>query len=190
MTNSGGKWYRGLALDGESITFQMDVPNGGKDIQDEPVYWTLPGGKTVLKSAREVVSMEDVELFCGVGMEEYLSVAKSMGYACLGALTDAELEEFRADPGTLGGPERKWHDLKGECPANDMSPCWWVVMAGDLNAEPRLLCHSLMQVKLELDHHRMATPEKLTSEMMRRCDRNMEALEVIEDFYEVWKDLR
>ena len=37
--------YRGIAMAGSKTDFYLDVPDGGKDIQDTPVYWTLPGGQ-------------------------------------------------------------------------------------------------------------------------------------------------
>ena len=95
------------------------------------------------------------------------------------------LEEFKANPGTLGG--REWQQLKGAAPQNDMAPCWWVVLSGELDEAPQLLCHSLKRLELELQHHRMATPAKLSSEWLRRCEANEEAISVLRDFHDIWQ---
>ncbi len=102
--------YRGIALDGDSVEFIEDVPDGGRDIQDAPVYWTLPGGVTVYKLVRELIELSNDELKEGLGPEVYGAVAKELNYWCLGDVEDAVLEEFKADPSTLGGGE--WQQLK------------------------------------------------------------------------------
>ena len=80
--------YRGIALDGESVEFIEDVPGGGRDIQDAPVYWTLPGGRTVHKSVRDLVRMQQEELKEGLGPEVYAAIAKELNYWCLGYMED------------------------------------------------------------------------------------------------------
>lgn len=187
-SNGAGKLYRGIAVEGESVTFHMDVPNAGKDIQDVPVHWTLPRGKTVCKSLQEIMNMNNEELLEGLGIEEYNAIAKGMGYWCLGVLDDEELNEFKATPGTLGGAEWKNLNAKKQCPQTDMATCWWVVLTGDLHKPPRLLCHSLMQLKYELQYHRMADPTKLSNEWLRRCDHNEQALDVLEDYPDLWQE--
>ena len=183
-----GQLYRGIAVNGENITFHEDLPNGGKDIQDTPVFWTLPGGMTVEKSMREIIEMPENEVLYNKGRtnEEYHNVAKEMGYWCIGAVADKDLEEFKADPGTL--KDEKFRNIPAVMPLNDMAPCWWAVTRGDLDKPAPLLCHSLMQLQLELQHHRLATPGKLSNEWMRRCDHNAEALDALEDYPELWQD--
>ena len=111
-------------LEGESITFHLDVPNGGKDIQNAPVHWILPRGKTVCKSMREVLKMDHSELVAGIGVEDYHEIAKVMNYWCIGVLEDDELNDFKANPGTLGGAKWKNMNAKKQGLQNDMAPCW------------------------------------------------------------------
>ena len=70
------------------MEFIEDVPGGGRDIQDAPVYWTLPGGRTVHKSVRDLVRMQQEELKEGLGPEVYAAIAKELNYWCLGYMED------------------------------------------------------------------------------------------------------
>ena len=54
--------YRGIALVGSKTDFFLGVPDGGVDIQDTAVYWTLPGGKSVCYSVKQLAGLHQVEL--------------------------------------------------------------------------------------------------------------------------------
>ena len=136
--------YRGMALAGSKTDFFLDVPDGGVDIQDTPVYWTLPGGKLVCYSVKKLVGLHQDELQQKLDRSMYDTVADMMGFCFLGMLDRDVVDEFKLSPGTLGG--REYAELPkrfGKKPANEMSPCWWAVVTGDLDKPPRLLCRSL-----------------------------------------------
>ena len=68
--------------------------------------------------------MDHSELVAGLGVEEYHEIAKAMNYWCLGVLDDDELNDFKANPGTLGGAKWKNMNAKKQGSQNDMAPCW------------------------------------------------------------------
>ena len=86
------------------------LPDGGLNIQDEPVYWVLPGGRSVCMSLRDFAGAKDDELAPVDSDEAYIAVAKAMGYDVLGCAPDADVADFREDMGTL--EQRRWDKLE------------------------------------------------------------------------------
>ena len=55
---------------------------------------------------------------------------------------------------------------RGELPADEGAPCWWVVLNAEEEQPPKLLCRSLAALLLELKQHRVATVRRLADERM------------------------
>ena len=181
--------YRGMALVGSKSDFFLGVPDGGVDIQDTPVYWTLPGGKYVCYSVRKLIGLQQYELHEKMDRSMYYTVADVMGFCFLGMLDRDVVEDFKLSPGTLGGKE--YTELAkrfAKKPANEMSPCWWAVVTGDLDQPPRLLCRSLAVLLLELEQHRVATPAKLIEELSNRRGQNSKAINALLEYPELWHE--
>jgi len=178
--------YRGVALSGSKLDFYLDVPNGGKDIQDTPVYWTLPGGRSECCSIRELRELSQIQLEEPQSREQYAGVAKLMGFSFLGMLDTDVVNEFKRCPGTIRGGEWKELGEKSKKPANEMSPCWWVTVQGEQDAPPSFVCRSLAALLLELEQHQRATPTKVVEELTSRRENNKKAIEALRQHEELW----
>lgn len=73
-----GSKYKGIAFDSERPEILEQLPDGGLDIQDEPVYWTLPDGRCVCWSLREISKLNTDELTPIDSNEAYLAEAPRM----------------------------------------------------------------------------------------------------------------
>ena len=54
--------FKGVAFDGERPQLMVQLPNDGIDIQDEAVHWTLPDGRCVCMSARQLADLQEDQL--------------------------------------------------------------------------------------------------------------------------------
>ena len=101
---------QGVAFEGDAPKLLKQMPNGGVDCQDIPVYWTLPDGRCVSYSLREMANLRDDDIAPQDSHDAYLAVAKELGYDALGKPeNDEAFEEYRLDPGTV--TERRWENL-------------------------------------------------------------------------------
>ena len=79
VNTHAGIQYKGIVFDSERPDLKTQVPNGGLDIQDEPVFWSLPDGRVVCWSLTELRTKHMDELFESNTHEAYREVAKILG---------------------------------------------------------------------------------------------------------------
>ena len=72
--------FKGIAYESERRNIIPQLPCGGEDIQDEPVYWTLHDGRVVCWSVRRLAEAKDEDLEPADSIERYKAVAKELGY--------------------------------------------------------------------------------------------------------------
>ena len=185
--------FKGIAYESEAPTLLKQLPNGGVDCQDEKVYWTMPDGRCVSYSLRELSYLRDDDLAPQDSHESYLAVAKELGYDALGKPeNDEAFEEYRLDPGTV--TERRWELINWQRPENETSPCWWVANASDAKAADeeqqeapvKLVCRSPQVLRLELKAKRCANSTKLRQEWERRLETNARTADVLENNIHLW----
>lgn len=139
-----GVHFKGIVYEADRPSIVRQLPSGGLDVQDEPLFWTLPDGRCVCKSLREVAALLPNELAPKDSHEEYLEVAKRLGYHALGKPNDENaFEDWRVSPGTLA--ERTWQHLSWLRPLDETCSCWWVANADEMDGETplKLICRSL-----------------------------------------------
>ena len=103
----------------------------------------------------------------------YLAISKECGYDPLGKpVCDKEFEFFRQDVGVL--EERRWTTLEFESPVDENCPCWFVANAAepDKTVAVKLVCRTLLALKMELQNSRVASTERLRREWERRLEDN------------------
>ena len=145
------------------------LPLGGIDIQAEPVYWTLPSGKTECWSLQEFNDASSDMLAMLLTDEYYKAIGREMNFDVLGVALELEISEFRNDPGTM--VEKRWRQLHWDMPTAEVAPCWWLTNpTDDASAPPKLLCRSLVCLRLELNQARCASSAKLRLAYERRRD--------------------
>ena len=174
---------------GERPEIAPALPREGLDALDEPVYWTLPDGRCVCKSARQLAVMNEYELEATNTIEMYLAVAKAYKYACLGEIPPDVVDAFLQDPGTL--KEEKWKSMvvpHARWPEHEASKCWWLTnaFAPDEEEKPKLMPRSLTCLRIELGQHRVATARKLVREREQRQAQNEAAVRVNEEQGSLW----
>ena len=96
-----GITYKGIAYEGDRPDIAPDLPNGGIDLQTEPVYWVLPDGRCVCWSAAELAEKKEDELLDGNALKAYETIGKQLDFHPLGMLDDESFESYRDNPGTL-----------------------------------------------------------------------------------------
>lgn len=96
-----GAKYVGICFESERPQILPHLPDGGLDIQDELVYWVLPGGKSVCMSLRDFARAPDDELAPVDSDEAYIAIGREMGYVVLGCAPEADVSDFREEVGIL-----------------------------------------------------------------------------------------
>ena len=178
--------FKGIAFDSERPDIIHQLPDGGADIQDEPVYWALPCGRCVCWTLRELANARDDDLAPIDSDEAYRAVARELGYDVLGVAPDADIADFRDDPGSL--QQCRWKKINWEVPVDETAPCWWITNPCDDGTKPpRLLSRSLVCMRLELNAKRCATGIKLRLEWERRLEDNVKAVVVLQSNQHLWK---
>ena len=80
--------YVGISYESDRPAFQYEVPDGGLDIQDQPVYWQFANGVDLF-SLRQVYSMSEANFeIQGEVDERYLNLGSQMGWDLLGICED------------------------------------------------------------------------------------------------------
>jgi len=125
--------YQGITYEADRPDIKLEVPNGGQDIQREPVYWVLPGGRCVCKSLLAFIHLPPEELGEASTLEAYEAAAEEKDFFFLGLGPDAEVEDSREAPGSL--VQRRWLDVDWRIPDNEAMPCWWIVNISDQGRE-------------------------------------------------------
>jgi hypothetical protein len=182
-----GVEFKGIAFEGDRPQIVRQLPRGGVDIQDDPVYWTLPNGSCVCWSAKKL-AMQLPSAFAAQSNERYHAVAKELGYDVLGTTNDEEsLQTFCSSPGSL--KERLWTRCSWRKPMDETCPCWWVANAASMDRQQKtkLVCRSLVGLSLEMNQGRIATTSKLRREWERRLEDNGRAVDVLESNQHLWK---
>ena len=95
----GKATYVGVCFEGEQPTFQCEVPDEGKDIQDQTVYWSFPCGVLAV-SLRELHGTSTEELLASEDPRTaYFRICKEMHFDMVGVCeNDAELTEYHYHP--------------------------------------------------------------------------------------------
>ena len=107
--------FKGIAFEGEAPKLMKQLPKGGVDCQDEKVFWTMPDGRCVAYSLRELSYLREDALAHQDSHEAYLAVAKQLGYDALGKPeNDEAFEAYRLDPGKI--TERRWEFINWQKP--------------------------------------------------------------------------
>ena len=101
-------------------------------------------------------------------------------------MDDVELEEFRAQPGTL--EQGHWKRVAWTQPLDECLPCWFLANASetDRTQEVKLVCRSLVGLEMQLKQDRCATSAKLRKEWERRIDNNETAVNVLLGNLQLW----
>ena len=179
--------FKGSAFEGERLTIMRQ---GGIDLQDEHMHWTLPDGRCECWSVRRIAGATDDLLAPQDSEGAYQAVAKEIGYDVLGIAEENALEPFRIAPGTL--VERLWEKIDWQCPADETCSCWFVANAGepDKTSPVKLVAKSLASLRLELRAARCATAVKLRQTWERRLEENGMAADVLLNNADLWRHVR
>ena len=183
-----GTTYTGVSYESDRPDFVVDVPDGGLNIQDTPVFWTLPCGRTICNSLMEFKVLTEDQLRLGCTDEAYKAVGRALEWDILGKAQDeASLTQLREEPGCL--TERRWEALSWLMPEKETDPCWWVVNAADEDRlkPPSFLSRSLACLRLELNQTRCATSAKLRQCYEKRADDNAKVVGVLHNHIHLWK---
>ena len=73
-------------------------------------------------------------------------------------------------------------------PAKQSDVCWWLTNAStnDTSQQPKFVARSLVTMKIQLSHQRIATTAKLKQEYETRLQRNEEACSVLSSNWQLW----
>ena len=146
-----GIMYLGNVYCGSKVGFWPALPEDGKDVQDKPMYWTLPGGKLVCYSVRKLIWLNQTELQETPDERTYSAIADVLGLCFLGMIDRSVVEKFMLSPGTLRSKEfLELSKRFGKNPIDAFSFCWWAVVTGDLDGPPRLIRRTLKSLLLDL----------------------------------------
>ena len=94
-----GTSFQGITFESDCPGLAVEVPSGGHDIQDERLYWRLPGGRCVCKSVRGLAELPSEDLMEESTLECYEAAAAQLNFYFLGVGPDDEVNEFREAPG-------------------------------------------------------------------------------------------
>ena len=168
-----------------------DLPKGGVDIHDVPLYWDLPCGRNVCHSITQLCKLPDDELLPYDSDEAYMEIAKNFRFDILGTVAGEDphksFAEFREDLGCLH--DERWKCLTWRQPDKESSPCWWLVNRHDEDRTqpPKLVSRSLACLRLELQQQRVATTSKIMHERETRSEQNSRAADVIHGNLAIWR---
>ena len=120
-----------------------DLPKGGTDLQDVPLFWNFPSGQCRSFSIFQLRSLPEDEFLPYDSDEVYLEMGKQFRFDVLGVVAgdhpEKDFAEFREDVGTLH--DERWKTLTWCRPDKESSPCWWLVNRTDQDRtqSPKLL---------------------------------------------------
>ena len=97
---SAGAQYVGISYESDRPVFQCELPNGGKVIQDHPVYWHFANG-VEMYTLRELFALNENHFELHSDDDEpYEMIGESMGWVPLGICENevhlAEYDLFRS----------------------------------------------------------------------------------------------
>ena len=112
--------YVGLSFEGDRPSFLMEIPDGGNDIQDHPVYWSTPTG-TKSASIREMCVWKDNLCLEPENNHMYEAISAQMNWEILGVCAnEADLAQYLTEPGALA--DERWKALDWSKPEKDTVP--------------------------------------------------------------------
>ena len=124
-----GTKYRGVVYENdERPEIYEQVPNDGKDIQDHRLYWSLPCGRCVCMSLRELYLAKPDQLHAHNSSEAYREIASELCFDVLGVAPDEQLEALREDAGALS--DGRWRSVEWKMPEDESTPCWYLAGRG------------------------------------------------------------
>ena len=120
-----GAEFVGTRPEGDKVAFApKELPRGGLDIADVPVYWELPSGRVECWSVARLADATADELAAEDGRPEYEAVALEFGFKFLGTAKPDALAALLKEPGTLA--ERRWEGMTFDLPESSLAGCWWL----------------------------------------------------------------
>ena len=91
---STGGQYVGISYESDRPAFQCELPDGGMDIQEHPVYWHFANG-VEMYTLRELCAMKENDFELHNADEPYEMIGESMGWAPLGICeNEVHLDEY------------------------------------------------------------------------------------------------
>ena len=117
-----GTVYEGISFEGDRPQLCIQLPDGGRDIQDHAVHWTLPCGRTECWSLREFADAQPDQLAGHDCEEAYKSIGSAMEWDVLGTGDEGVIAALRDDPGMLA--EKRWLSVAWQMPPKETSTCW------------------------------------------------------------------
>ena len=79
--------YHGIVYESDRPTIVQELPNGGVDVQHEPVHWILPDGRSVVWTVAELAQAKSDELVDPDAREAYFAMGEP--HSCLSAFIRA-----------------------------------------------------------------------------------------------------
>ena len=116
-----GTTYEGISYEGDRPDIRLEVPDGGTDIQDHAVHWSLPCGRSECWSLREFFDAMPDQLAERDSDAAYEAIAREMEWHVLGVADEAAVAGYREDPGTLA--DKKWLQLAWAIPKKEAALC-------------------------------------------------------------------
>ncbi len=181
-----GTRFVGIVPEGDKVAFApKELPRGGVDIADAPVYWVFPSGHVECWSVERLAGATADELAAEEGLPEYEAVAAGRDFLYLGHAKVDAMAALQKEPGTLA--ERRWEQVSFQLPESALAGCWWLTNpfhraaahdgAEERNPEketPVFVYRSLAILVAELHQQRVATVAKMSEELRARRERNLE----------------
>ena len=91
---STGGQYVGISYESDRPAFQCELPDGGMDIQEHPVYWHFANG-VEMYTLRELCDMKENDFKLHNADEPYEMIGDSMGWVPLGICeNEVHLDEY------------------------------------------------------------------------------------------------
>ena len=180
--------FAGVVYGGDDVQMLQQVPLGGIDVQDTPLFWTFPDGRCESLTAKALAHLSGDELAPKDSQEAYLAVAHHLGYIPLGCCGGETFEAFLEAPGKLSA--KQWETCTWEKPPKESDPGWWVVNPSEENQgqQARLRHISLVCLRFELATQRIATSVKLQDEWDRRQSNNERSVATLQQHGAMWRD--
>ncbi|MDP6676207.1 MAG: hypothetical protein QGI29_01450 [Pirellulales bacterium] len=158
-----GAQYKGIVFDHDRPDAEMQLPCDGVDIQNEVVYWVLPGqgGRCIRKSVWDFSKLPAHELAEIDSDDAYKLIGNAFKFDVLGVAGPEDIATLRQDPGTLA--DRNWESVEWSLPDTELTPCFWLTNRGDddTQATAKFCWSSLERLRLDLERRSYPTPQRM-----------------------------
>ena len=186
-----GSQYKGIVFDHDRPDTEMQLPCNGVDIQNEVVYWVLPGkgGRCIRKSVWDFSKLPSHELAEIDSCEAYRQIGNAFKYDGLGVAKPDDIANLRQNPGTLS--DRNWENVDWTHPETELTPCCWITNRwdNDTQATPKFLWSSLERLRLDLERSSYPTPQKMRKAQDQREDNNDRVIGVLLKSVHFWAEI-